>query len=217
MKTLLVATLLSLGLPHLATGGELSDLIMAPGLFVDAGAPDKQGEILRYAHSRHLPGGEPAGADTGIALPEPVTDGRAVLSRNPQEEKLALSLSADGTPLHVVAEFPVDGPNPILLMFLENAVRNMTVQTGGSPHYIRNRIRESLAASGQGAAVEGLAVAELHPFRDDPNRSRMGDFGELKLTITYDPDEPARLVELMADTGTGQGGYTESMSLIEEE
>lgn len=214
MKHLFVA-MLFLASPHVAAAGELTDLIMAPGLFAQA---EGQGEILRYAHSRQLPeaaeGAELPGADKGIALPRPIAEGQVVLSRV-DDDRLTLSLADQETPDHVVADFPASGPNPILLMFLEDVVRTMTAQTGGSPYYIRNRIRDSLVGSGQGEAQGELMVTRLQPFLDDPNRQRMGDFADLALTIAYDPSQPARLVELVAMTGTGQGGYTERMILEE--
>ena len=45
----------------------------------------------------------------------------------------------------------------------------------------------------------------------------MGSFAELQLNLTFDPRQPQRLVELKADTGAGQDGYYETLSLIEEE
>ena len=41
--------------------------------------------------------------------------------------------------------------NPLLLYFLETTVRAMAEATGGSPYYIRNRIREALVAADLGA------------------------------------------------------------------
>ena len=52
-----------------------------------------------------------------------------------------------------VGTFPPAWPNPVLLYFLETTVRAMAEATGGSPFYIRNRIREALAAAG--SALEG--------------------------------------------------------------
>mgnify|MGYP007104197997 CR=1 FL=1 len=61
----------------------------------------------------------------GILPTRPVERGQAVLSLSQDDSLLALSLSDDKTPAHVVAEFPRSGPNPILLFFLENVVRSM--------------------------------------------------------------------------------------------
>lgn len=219
MKSLLAAALLACAAAQPLQAGDLSDLIMAPGLFARASADQPDGELLRYAHIRHLPP-QPAGSPLpgqghGLALPRPVSAGEALLSRD--SDALVLALGEDGNPPVPVGEFPAGGANPVLLVFLENVVRNMAVQTGGSPHYIRNRIREALGAADLAQPGPGRVQVELHPFRDDPNQSRMGSFAELQLNLTFDPRQPQRLVELKADTGAGQDGYYETLSLIEEE
>ena len=48
--------------------------------------------------------------------------------------------------------------HPILLFFLENVVRSMATQTGGSPYYIRNRIRDSLVALPAGTARSAFST-----------------------------------------------------------
>lgn len=223
MKPLLAALLLSCVAAQPLQAGELSDLIMAPGLFSETRAGDGAGgELLRYAHDRHLPsreaGGDLPGQGHGLAMPRPVSAGVALLSRQDGPDRLVLSLGENGGPPAPMGEFPPDGANPILLVFLENVVRNMAVQTGGSPHYIRNRIREALGEADLGqAAGPGRLQVELQPFHGDPNRSRMGEFAQLRLSLTFDPRQPQRLVELKADTASGQDGYYETLSLIEEE
>lgn len=190
-----------------ATAGELTDLIMAPGLF--AALPE--GAAQRYAHSRHaavpLAG---AGAVADGLRSEDVAEGTVGLSR--AGEKLLLIRQVDGKALPG-AEFAAAAPNPVLLFFLENVVRNMALATGGSPFYIRNRIRAALAEAGTGAG--GRVV--LHPFAGDPNAARIGDFATLALTLRFDPTDPARLLELKADTASGAQGYTERLLLIPEE
>ena len=48
-------------------------------------------------------------------------------------------------------DFPAGGANPVLLYFLETTVRDLRRATGGSPYYIRNRMREALVAADLGA------------------------------------------------------------------
>ena len=105
-----------------------------------------------------------------------------------------------GDTMTPVGSFPVGVANPILLYFLENTVRVMAEGTGGSPYYIRNRIREALVASDLGAADGKDREVVLTPFAADPNRPRMGEFGELRIRLRFDPDAPARILELSADT-----------------
>jgi hypothetical protein len=195
-----------------AAAGPLSDLLMAPGVLADA----PEGEVVRYAHNRSLAESASAamGTGNGFALPDAVVDGLAVL--NATGPVLVLTLG-DGGGMRTVAEFPAQGPNPMLLFFLENVVRNMAIQTGGSPYYIRNRIRDAIVASDAGVDLGSRIEAVVHPFESDPNRARMGEFGTLALTLAYDPGDPGRLVELLADTGTTPSGYNESLTLIPEE
>ena len=96
-----------------------------------------------------------------------------------------------------VADFPASGPNPVLLYFLESTARGMAQATGGSPFYIRNRIREAVAAAGRGDGSP-LEVA-IVPFAADPNRGRMGGFADLTLRLRYDEGRPDQLLELSAD------------------
>lgn len=210
----LIAPLL-LGLStQVVSAGELTDAIMAPNLFADA----TEGEVLRYDHSRLLPG-LPAGQELpgvakGLPIPKAVVDGHVALAR--KGGKLALMLSDAGHAPQPAAEFPMAAPNPILLFFLENVVRNMAAQTGGSPFYIRNRIRDALAGAAPEAAgaAPGLAHVTLQPFAADPNRAAMGRFAALEIMLDYDPARPGQLVELKADTGAGADGYSESLKLI---
>ena len=71
--------LLALMLPLPATAGALSDLLMAPGLFEDAG----DGPLLAYAEARAVPEG------AGLA---PAGDGRLLLAvaEGPEGRSLAL-------------------------------------------------------------------------------------------------------------------------------
>lgn len=217
MKAHVLGLLLALTPPLPALAGELTDLLMAPGLLADAPA-GADGAILRYAHERRLPAppaGGPEQAAGGILPTRPVDHGRVALMRGGDDTRLALSLSDDTRAGHVVAEFPRSGPNPVLLFFLENVVRSMATQTGGSPYYIRNRIRDSLVASGAGTPRDGMAEVVLQPFRQDANAARMGEFANLRLAIRYDLARPGQLVALDADTG-GAAGYHETLGLIAE-
>lgn len=203
MKTLILALAVAAG-P--AAAGELTDLIMAPGVIAGG---------LEYDHTRHLAASK-SEVPQGVIPPREIDAGQVRLDRVQAEggPKLALMRVEDGRDMPA-AEFSALGPNPVLLMFLENIVRNVAVTTGGSPYYIRNRIRDALAA----APVQGgdRQVILLHPFRDDPNAARLGDFATLAIAITLDPAQPGRLIELKADTGAGAAGYTETLKLTPEE
>ena len=75
---------------------------------------------------------------------------------------------------------PADGGHPVLLMFLETTLRAMAEATGGSPFYIRNRMREALGADVPLEPVEVMVdgapaaavAATFRPFAADPHRAR---------------------------------------------
>jgi hypothetical protein len=196
--------LLALLLPHPAAAGALTDLLMAPGVF--AAAPD--GPVLAYRHDRTLPGGP---------LPE-IQDGRLFVTAATGTEgrELVVTRGGEGAAPLPVASFPATGTNPALLFFLETTVRVMAEATGGSPFYIRNRMREALAAADLGA-TENPRTVVLQPFATDPNRPRMGGFADLTLGFRFDPTDPGRILELSADTPAPKGGYHERLVLIAED
>jgi hypothetical protein len=201
IRRLLVVVPLLLPLP--AAAGALSDLLMAPRLFGD----EPVGASVGYAEERTVPGEgsleDVAGGEVRLEVVA-TADGR----------ELRLVREKDGRPVPV-GTFPAGTANPVLLYFLETTVRGMAEATGGSPYYIRNRIREALAASGLGEG-EPREVT-LAPFAADPNRARMGGFADLAIRLRFDPARPARILELSADTPDGAEGYHERLVLIAED
>jgi hypothetical protein len=142
------------------------------------------------------------------------------------EVRLEVVAAGDGRELRLVREddghatpvgtFPAGAANPVLLYFLETTVRAMAEATAGSPYYIRNRIREALAAAGLGPEGTPREVTFM-PFEGDPNRARMGAFADLAIELRFDPARPARILELSADTPGGDAGYHEALVLIAED
>lgn len=186
----------------------LAETLMQPGLLVQI----PKENLPCYAHRRQA---QPA--DEGMNAPDNVQDEKVCLVRSADQgrEHLELSLT-DAGQARVVAQFPLETSNPILLFFLENVVRVVATHTGGSPYYVRNRLREALIA-GQQVPDGGAAQVIMHPFDNDPNRDRLGDFADIAVTLRYDPADPARLLQLSADTADGDSGYTETMTLLPEE
>ncbi|MFO1141027.1 MAG: hypothetical protein U1E59_01340 [Amaricoccus sp.] len=194
-------------LPVPAAAGPLSDLLMAPGLFDAAPA----GEILAYNEERSVPAGD-------APTVKPVRGGEVRLDAVDGAGGRELRLfEGSGDAARPVGSFPTGVANPLLLYFLETTVRVMAEASGGSPYYIRNRIRDALAVSDLGAADGAAREATLTPFANDPNRPRMGEFGDLAIRLRFDPAAPARILELSADTATAGSGYHEKLVLIGEE
>ncbi|MGY9047384.1 hypothetical protein P775_04660 [Puniceibacterium antarcticum] len=109
--------------------------------------------------------------------------------------------------------FPMSVGNPIIMYFVETTVRDMAESAGGSPFYIRNRVKEALItptevqtgeAIYQGKTVQ-TQIVTLHPFAEDPNRDRMQGFGDLALTVTMSDEVPGWYQKLEA-TATGSDG-----------
>lgn len=210
MRGVVLAVLLAAG-PGFA--GPLSDLIFAPG--AAAGTASE----LSYAHERTVPADLPEDA----ALPKAVSDEVLTLAQSSGEApRRVLTRQGPGEAGPApVSEFPLSGPDPVLLFFLESTARNMAALTGGSPFYIRNRIREALGQADLGTEVTvGETAARqivLHPFAADPNRASMGAFADLALTLVVETGEPPRFLSLSADTAVAEGGYHESLTLMPED
>lgn len=211
-KTLALTALLMAPLPVLA--GPLTDLIMAPGTLTDL--PD--GSVVRYTHDRRLPG-IPAGQDvpgaaTGVPLPDAVVDGEVLMTVAPGDGGPQIVMTrVEGDRTKPVASFSAKGPNPVLIFFLENVVRNMAAQTGGSPFYIRNTMRATLAEAAPDLTGDGPRTVTLTPFTADPNAGRMGEWAGLAVDLTFDPGDPGMITRLAAHAGDGPGTYSETMTL----
>lgn len=112
--------------------------------------------------------------------------------------------------------FPASVGNPMIMFFYETVVRDMAEATGGSPYYVRNRVKDALIQPSQmetGEAVyDGRTVPTttitLRPFADDPNRDRMQGFGDLELSVTMSDEVPGWYLSLIAEAaGNGDPVY----------
>lgn len=118
-----------------------------------------------------------------------------------------LKFQADGKH-RALGQFPASVGNPMIMYFYETVVRDMAESAGGSPFYIRNRVKEALT---QPAAVEeGEAIihgrnvptvtVRLKPFEKDPNRDRMRGFGDLEMRVTMSDEVPGWYLSFVAET-----------------
>ncbi|MFD1696046.1 hypothetical protein [Roseibium aestuarii] len=146
------------------------------------------------------------------------------------DEHLTLTVQADGQAVlarkgHQLGAFPASVGNPVIMYFMETTLRDMARQSGGSPFYIRNRLKEALlrAAERQEVTVErgaGTKPAErvtIHPFAGDAERDRMGGFRDMSLSVTFSEEVPGEIVALEAaapdDAGDAESGYRHSLRL----
>lgn len=107
--------------------------------------------------------------------------------------------------------FPASVGNPMIMYFYETVVRDMAEAAGGSPFYIRNRVKDALIQQSDvqdgEAVVQGETVPtriiRMHPFAEDPNRDRMQGFGDLELRVTMSDAVPGWYMSFVAETEDG--------------
>lgn len=174
-----------------AAAGSGSDALFRTGVVESLGA----GQELAYSQTRRGPavdGFKPLDGVTLRLIAQPIAKGAT-------EPSLKMVVE-QGTARREMAEFPASGGNPVLMVFLEDVTRSMAAIAGGSPFYIRNRLKEALARAEATDLGDGVTEVSLTPFADDPNAARMGDFAGLKLSIRMDPARPGYFESLRATT-----------------
>lgn len=149
---------------------------------------------------------------------------RFVVALGPDDRALVEGLAAEGEgPGQSLGQYPATIGNPIAMLFLERTVNSISEQTGGSPYYIRNRIREALAGPGEveevtvpwdGGTIPATEVA-LRPFAEDARRAQLGAFADLEIRVVVSEAVPGWYVSLNAEapaTATAEG-FAASMAL----
>ncbi|SMO73150.1 hypothetical protein [Paracoccus laeviglucosivorans] len=149
---------------------------------------------------------------------KPLGQGTITLSAatDPSDGKPVLELAEDTQRIkRKIGPFPSSSGDPTLTFFLETVARDMAALTGGSPFYIRNRLKDALFRGGEVRQEGGAQIAVFAPFKDDENRARMLGFETLELRFTLaDPKQPIR--SMVAQTGPlagNQPAYENQMVL----
>lgn len=200
-----IAAALWLGLSLLPAcavqAGEAGDAV-----FAERGPWSLDDTTLRW--SLHVEGPEAPGF-------LPIDNGSVTLAEtiDPSDQQPVLELiQQTDSRKRQIGPFPVSGGDPVLTFFLEQTTRDMARLTGGSPFYIRNRIKDALFQGGQITPTDGGTVASFQPFVTDPNAGRMGAFQTLTLTFVLDdPAQPIR--EFRAETQGAGPRYVSTMAL----
>ncbi|MDT8343274.1 MAG: hypothetical protein RQ752_02465 [Thermohalobaculum sp.] len=168
---------------------------------------------LAYSLSRNVAAGSGARAIGSGAVGVTLTDTEAVVR-----------LTEDGR-TRQLDPFPRAAGNPVFLVFLESALGALADQSGGSPFYLRNRIKEAfwrgappepVTASFDGAEIAAERVV-FRPFAADPHRAELGDLAGLELEFVLAPGAPGRFLSLIATTPPGAAvPFREEIRLIGE-
>lgn len=144
------------------------------------------GSVLRYEHVRQ--------SDPSLGIGPDVDEAIAVEMGKDAAERF--TLDADGHPRIFDVADGVPG-NPLLMVFLESTLRSVAKATGGSPFYLRNRMREALR---DGLAQDGEALT-MRPFAHDANRARLGAFADMSMRFELSDKTPGMLVSMAAEAG----------------
>lgn len=162
---------------------------------------------------------------TNALKPEAATrdTGEIALRIEQEDIEMALLEFRRDSKYRAMGSFPASVGNPMIMVFYESVVRDMAETAGGSKHYIRNRVKESLIQPAEvetgTATVDGEEIAtqtiRLTPFEGDPNADRMMGFGELELSVTMSEAVPGWYVSLVAEAPSPDGSgpvYTSRMT-----
>jgi hypothetical protein len=103
--------------------------------------------------------------------------------------------------------------NPVLMLFLEHHVEQLSRSVHANPRYLKNAIRAALRdkyriEAGE-SSVDGRPVKTwrvlIAPFIDDPNKARMTGLEGLVYTLAVSEEVPGQVTELTAKA-TGPDG-----------
>jgi hypothetical protein len=149
---------------------------------------------------------------------------RFVVVLGPEDRALVEGRAAEGEePGRSLGEYPATVGNPVAMLFLQRTVNSISEATGGSPFYIRNRIREALAGPGEveevavpweGGTIPATQVA-LRPFAGDAHRDQLGAFADLEIRVVVSEEVPGWYVSLDAEAPATASteGFAASMAL----
>lgn len=202
-----------------AGAAETYQLLFREGVLSGVGADDTLSYIARRS-GRSAPEPVQAGQD----MAPPPAELRLDLSVAPGDEVILTAIR--GETRQRAGTFPGSVGNPLIMYFLETVLRDMASQAGGSPFYIRNRIKEALlrdadirplALSLGGGTVAAQEVT-LHPFAEDAARDRMSGFADLTLVAVVSDEVPGWYYSLTATAPAAPGedgpGYSNAITLL---
>lgn len=145
---------------------------------------------------------------------------------NGEQGRTAIVKISDGTRERRLEDFSGEAGNPLIIVFLESISTSVSRGTGGSPFYIRNRVKEAFRAGTEivealvsvgDKEVGGNSVTYM-PFATEAQTERLGIFADLAVTFVLSDDVPGGILELRARSSGGAGasnGYEEAITFAE--
>ena len=114
--------------------------------------------------------------------------------------------------------------NPVLMLFLEHHVEQLSRSVHANPRYLKNAIRAALhnkyrIEAGE-SSVDGRPVKTwrvlIEPFVDDPNKARMTGLEGLLYTLAVSEEVPGQVTELTAKATRPDGVAALEETLVYE-
>ena len=161
-----------------------------------------------------------------IGTLDPATDGTVNLTITAKPQGTGRHAHVDflsGTRNFDLPDIDDATANPVILFFLERDVRDMQRRTGGQASYFRKRVRLALAESAQvqpvqfefkGRSVSGMQIS-IHPFTDDPLKSRFQQLADKTYVFTFSQDVPGHLYRMQTQARAPQT-QADAPPLLEE-
>lgn len=118
----------------------------------------------------------------------------------PDKRNIEAVLTRDGRSRTLPPFQGVKG-NPVVVIFLEQVLQDLSQATGGSGTYLRNRLREGLAKGLTEETVEGGTALVMRPLEGDANQQALGPYAGLELRFVIDPDLPGMIRSMSASVG----------------
>jgi hypothetical protein len=114
--------------------------------------------------------------------------------------------------------------NPVLMLFLEHHLEQLSRSVHANPRYLKNAIRAALRdkyriEAGE-SSVDGRPVKTwrvlIAPFIDDPNKARMNGLEGLAYTLAVSEEVPGQVTELTAKATRPDGVAALEETLVYE-
>lgn len=170
-------------------------------------AGTKPGDTLSYAYSRKV-----TDAELGPSFDDRI---RLMIEPGPGGDARDVRVDFFSVERHHAAG-PFEGvtTNPVLMLFLENHLVDLSGRLKGNPRYLKNAIRSALRdrarvetadISVDGRTLKGWRIT-VKPFEGDANATRMRGLESLTYTFDVAPDLPGEVarIEIAAEAPGGR-------------